>query len=349
MFNPVQAPKHHLKSLTGKQGGVALVMVLLILAIMTTLAATMSKRLWQHFYRAEALNTQQQAYWYGLGVEQLAIAILKKDIADNEVVNLSQNWARGEQTFPIDEATTVGKITDMQRCLNVNALAVANEGDGVNRPYLVEVLQRTLEQAQIEPYQAETVADSVWEYLDLDDAVQSAFGAEDSYYAGQNPGYLTANGVIADISELRAIQGVTPKMMGQITPLLCALPDTRWLLNINTITADQAPILAALLYPSISLSQVQQLIEQRPYDGWSDLDSFWLEPALSGLDDATKDRAVNYLTTTSHYFELDAEIQLEPARVRERALLKRNADDQFEVVRRRYGGVRERAPDDSTK
>lgn len=73
--------------------GVALIVVLLLLAIMTTIAAQMSERLFLQFHRAQNQLNHQQAYWYSIGVEALAKTGIEEAYKDGNKINLSQAWA----------------------------------------------------------------------------------------------------------------------------------------------------------------------------------------------------------------------------------------------------------------
>ncbi|MCV5738165.1 general secretion pathway protein GspK, partial [Escherichia coli] len=78
-----------------------------------------------------------------------------------------------------------------QACFNLNVLSrVQPTGQQTTRPYLVQVLQRLLEESDVEPYQAEVIADSTWEYIDSDSTVRSTTGVEDSTYESMKPSYL---------------------------------------------------------------------------------------------------------------------------------------------------------------
>ncbi|MGF1762488.1 type II secretion system minor pseudopilin GspK [Aliivibrio kagoshimensis] len=334
-----------------KQRGVALIVVLLLLAIMTTIAAQMSDRMVVQFHRSENQSNHQQAYWYSVGVEALAIVAIKQSVKDNpDSVNLSQVWARDKQSYPLDYGTAVGYIVDKQACFNLNALAAAGQGNSIDqRPYLVRVWMNILENAGADNYIAETVADSSWEFIDSNQAVQSLSGVEDSSYEAFSPPYVTPNGLIADISELRAVNGVSATLFTEVQALICALPTSTWQLNINTIKEKQAEIISALFSPMLSLEDAQSVISDRPYEGWKSVDDFLATTAISVIDDKVKNSAKPYLTVVSDYFELDSEVMVEQSRVRVRSLLHSEDENTVNVIRRRYGGFSERSSDNKTQ
>ncbi|MCA2464939.1 MULTISPECIES: type II secretion system minor pseudopilin GspK, partial [Vibrio] len=262
----------------------------------------------------------QQAYWYSVGVEALAEVGIEQSYKDSDTINLSQPWAIKEQVYPLDYGQAAGRIWDKQACFNLNVLSrVQPTGQQTTRPYLVQVLQRLLEESDVEPYQAEVIADSTWEYIDSDSTVRSTTGVEDSTYESMKPSYLAANGWIADKTELRAVYQVSGEIYQKIEPLVCAIPSDDWRLNVNTIEVEQAPILVAMFSPNLSSSDAVQLIEKRPFDGWDSVDEFLAESELTGLSDDVKKNAKGYLGVDSSFFELDAQVLVDDSRVRIRS------------------------------
>jgi general secretion pathway protein K len=324
------------------QQGVALIVVLLLLAMMVSLAATMSERLYSQFSRATNRLNYQQAYWYSIGVESLAKVAIEQSYNDSDTVNVSQQWAQAEQTYPLDYGTVNGHIIDKQACFNVNVLAGVTQTPGsTERPFPVKVLRQLLEALDVESYQAEVIADSSWEFIDSDKGVDSAYGVEDSYYQALSPAYLAPNGIVADSSELRAVQQMTAEVMQRVRPYLCALPSDEWLLNVNTIDVAHANLLVALFSPYLSEEAAMSLIASRPYDGWSSVSDFLGQSELADVSSSVSDQASNYLSVDSRYFELDAEILVDKARLRIRSLFVSQDRKTVSVFSRRFGGVSE--------
>ncbi|MGF1752240.1 type II secretion system minor pseudopilin GspK [Vibrio makurazakiensis] len=332
------------------QRGVALIVILMLLAIMATIAASMSERLFTQFKRVGNQLNYQQAYWYSLGVEGLALAGIKQSYSDNETINLSQQWAQEEQVFPLDYGQVRGRVWDKQACFNLNALSQATVPTGSNNaPYEVKVWQTLMKELEVEPYKAEVIANSTWEFVDKNNEINTVSGVEDSTYEGMKPAYLAANSLLADSSELRAVYQVTGDVMQKVAPYICALPTDEWKLNVNTVMPEQAALLVAMFAPNLSLSNAQSLLKDRPFDGWSSINDFFAEASMSAVTEDIRKQAQPYLGVDSAYFELDAEILVEKSRVRIRSLLYSDNRETATVVRRRFGGISERVSDRSTE
>lgn len=332
------------------QRGVALIVVLLILALMVSIAATMSDRLFSQFHRAGNQINYQQAYWYSLGVEALALKGSKQSLKDSDTVNLSQPWAIEEQIYPLDYGTAKGHVVDKQACFNINALAnVTRSADSTAKPYLIRVWQQLLESLNVENYQAEVIAESMKEFVDQDSVVDSSYGVEDSYYESLHPAYMAADTLMADSSELRAVQQVSGEIMQKVQPFICAIPADDWRLNVNTIRPEQAKLLAAMFSPYLSEADARTVIESRPFDGWGSVSDFLAVGEISAIDKAAINEAKAYLSVDSHYFELDAQVFVDESRVRIRSLFYSENEKDATVIRRRFGGISERVPDRSAE
>jgi general secretion pathway protein K len=332
------------------QRGVALIVVLLLLAVMVSIAASMADRLFGQFKRATNQINYQQAYWYSIGVEALAKTGIEQSYKDADTINLSQPWALEEQTYPLDYGTLKGRLVDRQACFNINALVEAKQASGSDKlPFLVEAFQHLLEELEIENYQAETIAQSTWEFVDANSTVNSVSGVEDSYYESMSPAYLPANSLLADSTELRAINQVTGEVMNTLSPYVCAIPTTDFRLNVNTVQPEHAALVSALFQPNISVDQAKQVLEDRPFDGWASVDDFLKEGAFANIKPDQLKTAKGYLSVDSKYFEMDAEILVGDSRVRIRSLLFSDNRETATVISRRFGGIGERVSDRSTE
>lgn len=324
--------------------GMALILVLLMLAVLSVLATGFTLRLQQQIRYSESRQQAAQAYWYALSAEEQAMAELQAALADDPRANLSQSWAVGERVYPLSGGEIRIAIRDQQACFNLNALAGINTVSGANeRPLIAQQLLALLSalntaEQPIDSYQAEQVVDSLWEYVDSDSQLNSRYGAEDSEYLARAIPSLTPNSLLADESELRAVQGVDATLYQRLQPWICALPQARWQLNVNTLTVEQAPLLQALLTPYLSAEQAQALLARRPSDGWRDVASFWGEPELAALDETVRSKVAAQVVVSSGYFLLDGQVTFGRIVLRVHSLLQHDpASGQFYVQRHQFG------------
>lgn len=115
-----------------RQRGVALLMVLLILALMMVLASAMTERTARLYQQTATTLDSLQAKWYALGAETMAAALLQRDALDSpNQTHLAQNWAQEGRRFTVNDGEINATITDGQACFNLNAI---NRGSGEEIP-----------------------------------------------------------------------------------------------------------------------------------------------------------------------------------------------------------------------
>ncbi|KEQ18479.1 hypothetical protein GZ78_13410 [Endozoicomonas numazuensis] len=313
----------------------ALLIVMFVLTLMVLIAAEITFGFSLQMRRTATLQQMEQARWYALSAEELAVKVLQDEFEEKEeTVNLGQNWATGEVTFPVDGGTISGEIMDAQACLNLNALHLADkEGEA---PAEVKVFQSLMEALEVEPYQADVIAQSARDWVDGDDTQGSGTGAEDSYYQSLPVPYLASNTSMRSASELRAVKGVSAGLMRKVEPYVCALPATEMKININTLSPDHAAVLSALYLGELPVEQAKEILEQRPEEGWKNVDEFIQQPSLSNF---SAEGTSELMSVDSQYFVMDATASFADSEVRIKSLLRREEENKFSVIRRQFGGL----------
>ena len=361
-----------MKPALNKQQGVALIAVLMVVALVVVIAVGMSGRLQLQLQRQLNLQDRQQALWLALGAEEFSRNLLKRTAVGKDTVNLSQEWAAQGATFPVEQGSISGKITDLQSCFNLNALQKAQEPlqPGNNRdpnnnqnrdqdqqqagnvskektpqPNAKGVVpqtpaqqsfQRLLEQSASElSMPAEYLVARLTDWLDADTALQNAGGAEENDYAALEFPYYTANSLMVSKSELRVLLDMTAADYALVAPLVCVIPQQHLLqLNVNTISEQQAALLSGLI-PGLSEDDAQALIAGRPEKGFENIEQFFGSSQLSGLQLSNESKAL--FSVTSGYFQAELTVQLADSSFKLTSVLKVN-DNQVQVVARRFGG-----------
>lgn len=342
---------HNVRPYKRHQHGVALLIVMLIMALMTGLAATMASRMFVNFNRVESQLNYQQAYWFALSIEELAKFGIQDSFSNDDPVTLSQPWAVRDEIYPLDQGEAIGSVYDQQACFNLNAFYKSEASSNSNEnPILVTILQRLMESQGVESTEAEIAATSTWEFIDKNNNVQSTAGVEDSEYESRMPPYVTANGYLSDVSEWRSIYGVSQQTYQKVAPFLCALPTNDLKVNINTVEGKDAPLLAAILHPYLTEEKAFEIISNRePVNGYRDVNSFFAEPGFVELSQQNRELLQSFFDIKSRYFEVDATITLDESSLRIRSLLHRDDKGKVSIVRRRFGGTSERNISNTTE
>ena len=324
-----------------RQRGMALLVVLLLLAVMVTMASSMTERYRMQWLRTYNQQLQQQNYWYLLGSENLIRKVLVQDFKDNPEKNsLNQYWAIEDQVFPVENAILQGVVRDQHACFNLNSLSnnITDETKTTaSATYRATVFQDLLINLGTDEYRAQQITAAVQDWLDTNTIARS-LGAEDSEYEARTPPYLPANSLMQDVSELRAIRGMDAALYRRLLPQVCVIPETTLQINPNTLRTIHAPLLSALFLNDLSIDDARSILEQRPASGWDDVASFLELNALSNTASAG-DQVQSALTIKSFYFLATLQADTDNYQSRLISLFQRQSNNQVTVIRRHFGGL----------
>lgn len=292
-----------------RQRGMALIVVLMILAIMAGLAAEMTLRFQIDLRRSGSGNQRLQQQWQLQLAEKRALKILKQDLVDNsKYTSLTQYWAQ-PQEIELDEKSRLNwQIYDGQACYNVNALANVPADSLEDSPFSAEIFKSLLQSYDVEPGKAEEIIDSIADYIDSDEKPRRR-GAENEFYRTRKPVSFSADRLLLSLSELKQIKGMTPALYEEMASQLCVLPTTDLKINVSTLTRQQAPLVSALYLGEISVSNVQRLFTDKANKEWSNSDALIkaLDKTLP-LTKEKKSKIKTVLTSHSNYFDLHSQI-----------------------------------------
>ncbi len=273
-----------------KQRGVALVVAIMIVAIVSVL----SVEIYWHFnlslsrHGSRMFSVQGKAYLDAL--EDFARHVLKLDMQENQVDNLSEVWAQQQPPFETDYGYVGGRIEDAQSRFNINSLQEKMQFKGTAANFATEWhirytpaqrrfirLLQTLEIEEgtlVDQATAEAICDAVVDWLDADSEPTGFGGAEGDHYSRLEPPMTIANREMASISELSLVKGVTPALYEALLPLTIALPKDIPM-NINTMSISTLRSLnSKSVTQPLSLEDAQLLIDARGEEGFESVQDF---------------------------------------------------------------------------
>ncbi|MCE9680137.1 type II secretion system minor pseudopilin GspK [Shewanella sp. AS1] len=330
-----------MSNLPRKQRGVALIVVLMIVAMIAVIATNINSRNQISVRRTINLAQYDQAYWYAISAEELAKKVLEQDLkdADDGKIHRQQYWAQANVVFPAEQGEIGGRISDMQACFNLNSLSMKSSEVENGQPKLslpAQQFKGLLVALGMDDFSAERLTHTLKDYLD-EDTVTSPFGAEDAEYESRTIAYRAANTIMNHRSELRAVMGVSQEVYLKLTPYICAIPgNDRQVLNVNTIEIEQAALLAGMLDNKISVGEAESIINQRPPDGYDSIDEFWENSSISSLK--SEQKLASSFSLKSNYFLLEAAARVDSATFRLESVLRVVGKTKLEVLTRQYGG-----------
>ncbi len=298
------------------QRGVVLLSVLLIVALLGAIAWQLVGRHSLVIAQARFSFTSDQALSYALGAEALARQLLYQEWldGDNSRDTLLEQWAQPIAPLVIENGLMEIQVRDLNGCFNLNSLSGDDSEQNLQR---FKVLLRN-------SGQSESIADAWKDWVDADQEI-SGFGAEDGEYLLLDDPYRTADAPAAHLSEFNLIRGLEDDTLDRLLPSLCVLPESSLRINVNTASAA----VMASLNENLSEDQMQAFAD-------SERDYGDVESVTTEFPDLVS--AVDAMTVTSEYFEVQIRAQVEDTRAELTSLLHRRSDDgSVELINRDFG------------
>ncbi|TVZ37273.1 general secretion pathway protein K [Alteromonadaceae bacterium 2753L.S.0a.02] len=333
-----------------QQRGVALVLALLVVALVTAIAVELSWRFDLSLVRAENRWYGVQAYAYLQGAEEFAFMALKFDKEEDnkkgvEIDTLDEFWAQQAAQFPTDEGWVSGKLEDAQARFNLNALAAkAQKPQGKFSDWqkftapqrrFIRLLQSiNLGETEDEPVYLDqataiNIVEAIIDWMDVDSEVTGFGGAESDYYGQLEPPFVIPNKPMVSVSELNLIRGMTPELYQKLLPLVIAL-DAQVPLNINTASVEIIRSFNSkkLFYP-LALEDAMDVVQNRSGGGYESVEDF-AEDMKQYVPDENNGQSnfdTSGLAVFSSYFLFTGETQVGDHIRTSRALLFRNGTE----------------------
>jgi general secretion pathway protein K len=316
------------------QHGAALLIVLLLVATLAFIALSITEKTALAATRAFNERARSESLWRAFGAEALAAAALEAArAAAPEKMSLDDPWMAAPLIVPMEDGAARIFFSDATACFNVNSL-VAPPGSGQTasprREFVLLVRNLGFRESD-----GERIADVIIDWIDADNSRQPQ-GAEDDYYTALPSPYRSGGQLLASVSELRAMNGVTREIYTSLKPFLCAHRDTTPSpININMLTAQHAPLLAAILGEMVTVGQAADLIAARPPGGYDNAAGF-----------ITSQQAANFGVTVpaegqfqviSQYVQARAEIIYDTAVLEMTSEYEIDQSGKVRILRRRIG------------
>jgi len=281
-----------------RQQGVAIIMVLLIVAIATSLAAymAMQQNLWQR--QVESQFERAQARQLGAAGIDWARAVLAEDARGNTVDHEKEIWTLRLPAIPVEGGEVIGAIEDRQGLFNLNNV-VSN----------VAQFQRLLAVLGLPADLAPALAD----WTDGDSEPQAG-GAEDGYYLALAQPYRTSNRALVELGELVRVKGFDSRTIESLRAFVSVLPATRTPINVNFAPAE---VLVAVI-EGMTLSDARLLVQQRQGQPYKDIADFKRRLPHGGIKVVDSDISVK-----SDFFWVTGRASVGQAQVVTQALMQR--------------------------
>lgn len=248
------------------RGGFALVIVLVVIALLTSMTVLFINEVYlEAGSNRHAIDSAQGSLFAEGGIKG-ALELLTYSLGSKPYNSLNDLWAK---PIVLDEERGQLRIviTDESSKLNLNTIALPN--GTLNEAYS-EMLRRLLRQQKLPLDLVDTLSD----WIDQGDTPNPG-GAEAEWYMAQKQPYRPRNSYLLTLEELARIKGFAGEPLEKLRPFVTVYSDApagapAAPININTAPRE----LLAALDERMSLSLADRIIEHRkttPFSNPADL------------------------------------------------------------------------------
>ncbi|MEM6648676.1 MAG: type II secretion system minor pseudopilin GspK [Pseudomonadota bacterium] len=325
------------------QKGAALLIVLVLVGSLSVLALGLTQKMTRSIAQVQATQERDEAIWALLGAEVAALHLL--EMQDNIRTNVdlaSERWLAEPLLFPFGEGMIEARFKDRSDCFHINALVTDGGAQGiVTNANMIRRFGQMILDLGGDARTGEILASAAADFMDSDGQAGPG-GAEDFTYSRVEVPYRTASQPLADISELRAAKGWGRQVYRLLAPYICVRPGSETamgLVNVNTLTPEDAPLLRAVIGPEISLANLERMIEDRPPDGYANVQAFLGQPLFANRNPPLDATVAQALSTHAAYIEFSAQISYGDRLFKMTSMIEKAKGQRYQVVSRRLGGA----------
>ena len=238
-----------MKKIVDNESGVALIVTLLVIVIMTVTVTEFMYATWIDRSIAAGFRDNVRAVAaVRSGVDAARAVIIedkKEDVLSNKIVDhLGELWSQQSLPVPIGETYAFVTITDESSKIDLNRLTEGSQGEKL-RP----VFYRLLEILEMDA----DIAEAIIDWIDTD---EDGF-YEDSYYMSLASPYGCKNNKLDSLEEIKRIKGITPEIFNKLKNYVTI--SSNGLININSAPLE----LIQALHDDISQSMAEAVINAR--------------------------------------------------------------------------------------
>ncbi len=273
--------------------GVALLVVLLGLALMTLIVVDFASESGLGFVSAANQANEIRAYYLARSATGAGLALLGQSarmqmMEQQPADSLQDVWAAPFPPLNLDGGQVSLSIVDEARKLNINLL-ITNEGQP-NQPQLL-MFERLFTVLGVDP----RILPAIIDWMDPD-SIESPGGAESDFYLRLRPPYQARNTPMPTIGDLKMVRGVTDAVFNRIAPFITVMPETQ----INANTASPEVLMALdpqLMEDTKGVKEIIAARTVRPFTQSTDVANL---PSIQSFGT----RIAQLLTTRSQFFTI---------------------------------------------
>lgn len=315
------------------QSGIALIYVLLIFLLITTIASQIVMNLRLHTEKNSRYLERTQAKHYALGAEQYVAWLLEKDFGQDKnknrmVDHKNEMWNVDTVSYEVDQGSIELLVQDEQGLFNLNWLIEDSKQPGKltdkNTTKNLQMFENLLSAQAMDPQLALKV--KRWFSKGKE---SSSEGDEDQIYLSLEPPRRTGQTEMVSVSELMLIDGFDGEKIEKLLPYITVIPASSKM-NINSAL----PEVIRSLNSNISDGDLLMIDSGRVDNGLSNIEELNKLVALSGKAGMFQGGSVVF---GSQYFSARIKATYRDTTFYLKTLFYRSSEGHVQVVGREIG------------
>ena len=322
--------------INNKSKGVVLLSVLMVILLLSSIAAFIGNKYFISLKRFAYLEYQTQAINYYRGIESISIKRIKDELEANKEY-LPRNHPLLNDTFSYEAngGFINTSVEDVSNCININALVNLINNQYKDNEESIKRLKKYFVLKEVDEIYIDEFVDQAIDWIDKDTDPR-ANGVEDYYYTGPlaNPKHYSGMRYFNNIYELKALPISKSIDWGHISKYLCALPISEQpYININSLEEGDALLLASA-FIELTSSDAEYIIFNSPDEGYDQANTFYNN--FSGIQFGDPYLQINL---TSNKFMINSELKTDDFTSLSSTIIYFGKNRNGEILSRTYNGI----------
>lgn len=242
-----------------KQRGIALLLVLCILLLMSAMVKISSYYWSEIYYITEKIKNSNSRRWLLLGAEEIFLQEMTVNISSKQLINNISLAIRTSPNFMVINDSYIDfNLIEQVNCFNINALQYFSTDDkSLNTVYPWLVLKKVL--------QLQNITSMTLNAIGIND--------DDFFNVNHKVNDVSVNAALTEILASNLFN--VDRFISDKSSIFCSRNDDKLLINVNLLEVEQSWLVQAMLLNVINEAVITRAILARPVNGWSSVKDFF--------------------------------------------------------------------------
>ena len=321
---------------TNNNKGVVLISVLVVILLLSSIAAFLGNKYFISLKRFAYLEYQTQALNYYRGIESISVNRIRDEVNANKNYLPRNNLLLNDVfNFEANNGSIKSQVKDISNCINVNSLVNSLNGNVSQNTQNIKRFKKLFYLLEIDEIYTNEFIDQIIDWIDKDTDPRN-YGVEDYYYTGplSNPKHYSGMRYFHNIQELKPLPITRSIGWDNIAKYLCAFPiSEQSYININTFNEGDGALMASA-FSDLTIDDAEYIIFNFPEEGFDQVDLLY-----NSFQNITFGDAYTNIQFTSNKFNLISELSTDDFKSLSSTIIYFGKNKNGEILLRTYNGI----------